>query len=67
MCSNNPNCNTNGNVLLDHLQGATTEKRPGGVDMQAEMDALADQMHAGGKKFASFRAEDRMPQVRLAM
>ncbi len=48
--SNNPNYNTNGNVLLDHLHGATTEKRAGGVDMQAEMDRLADQMRAGGKK-----------------
>jgi L-cysteate sulfo-lyase len=26
--SNDPNYNGNGNVLLDHLHGATTEKRP---------------------------------------
>ncbi len=48
--SNNANYNYNGNVLLDHLHGATTEKRPGGPDMNAEMEALADQMRADGKK-----------------
>jgi L-cysteate sulfo-lyase len=37
--SNNPNYNGNGNVLLDHLHGATTENTPGGVDMAAEMEA----------------------------
>lgn len=48
--SNNANYNSNGNVLLDHLHGATTEKRPGGGDMNAEMEKLADQMRADGKK-----------------
>ena len=48
--SNNANYNHNGNVLLDHLHGATTEKRPGGGDMNAEMEALAAQMRADGKK-----------------
>jgi L-cysteate sulfo-lyase len=48
--SNDPNYNHNGNVLLDHLHGATTEKRPGGVDMQAEMETLADQMRKDGRK-----------------
>jgi L-cysteate sulfo-lyase len=48
--SNNPNYNHNGNVLLDHLHGATTEKRAGGLDMQAEMDAVADRMRAEGRK-----------------
>ena len=48
--SNNPNYNHNGNVLLDHLHGATTEKRAGGVDMQAEMDLVAEQMRKAGKK-----------------
>ncbi len=48
--SNNPNYNTNGNVLLDHLHGALTEKRPGGSDMQAEMETLAGEMRAAGKK-----------------
>ncbi|WP_114388756.1 D-cysteine desulfhydrase [Notoacmeibacter marinus] len=48
--SNNANYNHNGNVLLDHLHGATTEKRPGGLDMNAEMEALAEQVRADGKK-----------------
>lgn len=48
--SNNANYNNNGNVLLDHLHGATTEKRPGGLDMNAEMEAAADKLRADGKK-----------------
>jgi L-cysteate sulfo-lyase len=48
--SNDPNYNGNGNVLLDHLHGATTEKRPGGGDMNAEMEAVADRFRAGGRK-----------------
>lgn len=48
--SNNANYKHNGNVLLDHLHGATTETRPGGVDMQAEMEAVADRFHAEGRK-----------------
>ena len=38
----------NGNVLLDHLHGATTETRPGGTDMNAEMEAVADRFRAEG-------------------
>lgn len=48
--SNNANYNSNGNVLLDHLHGATTEKRGAGLDMNAEMEAIADKMRATGKK-----------------
>jgi L-cysteate sulfo-lyase len=48
--SNNANYNNNGNVLLDHLHGATTEKRPGGGDMNAEMEAVADRFRAEGRK-----------------
>jgi len=48
--SNDPNYNTNGNVLLDHLHGATTEKRPGGVDMNAEMEAAAETFRAEGRR-----------------
>ncbi|MEP1328384.1 D-cysteine desulfhydrase [Pseudophaeobacter sp.] len=48
--SNNANYKNNGNVLLDHLHGATTETRPGGADMAAEMEAVADKMRATGKK-----------------
>ncbi|GGH24945.1 D-cysteine desulfhydrase [Cribrihabitans marinus] len=48
--SNDANYNNNGNVLLDHLHGATTEKRPGGGDMNAEMEAVADRFRAEGRK-----------------
>ena len=48
--SNNHNYNLNGNVLLDHLHGAVTEKRPGGADMNAEMEAVAEGMRAKGRK-----------------
>ena len=48
--SNNANYNGNGNVLLDHLHGAVTEKRPGGTDMQAEMEALAETFRGQGRK-----------------
>lgn len=48
--SNDANYNNNGNVLLDHLHGATTEKHPGGVDMNAMMEAAADKLRATGRK-----------------
>lgn len=48
--SNDPNYNGNGNVLLDHLHGATTSRRAGGVDMAAEMEVLADRLRAEGRK-----------------
>ena len=44
------NYNTNGNVLLDHLHGATTEIFPGGHDMIAQMEKTADKMRAKGHK-----------------
>lgn len=47
--SNDRNYNANGNVLLDHLHGATTEKRPGGSDMAAEMEKVADRFRAEGR------------------
>ena len=40
----------NGNVLLDRLHGATVASRPGGSDMQAEMEVLAIELQAQGKK-----------------
>ena len=46
--SNDPNYNSNGNVLLDHLHGATTEIHPGGGDMNAIMEAEADRRRSGG-------------------
>jgi L-cysteate sulfo-lyase len=48
--SKNANYNTNGNVLLDHLHGATTEKRPGGLDMNAELETVAERFRAEGRK-----------------
>jgi len=36
-----PNYKLNGNVLLDDLFGATRETRKGGLDMNAEMEAVA--------------------------
>ena len=48
--SNNANYNGSGNVLLDHLHGATTSKRAGGMDMQAEMELVADRLRAEGRK-----------------
>ncbi|WP_075996955.1 D-cysteine desulfhydrase [Salaquimonas pukyongi] len=47
---NNANYNTNGNVLLDHLHGATTEKYPAGHDMVAEMERVAEAKRAEGRK-----------------
>lgn len=42
--------NRSGNVLLDELHGATISKRPGGADMQKEMEILADGLKAKGKR-----------------
>lgn len=40
----------NGNVLLDQLHGATISTRPGGSDMNAEMEQFAQQLRDDGKK-----------------
>jgi len=40
----------NGNVLLDHLHGAQISKRMAGADMNAEMEAVAKDLRAKGKK-----------------
>ena len=48
--SNNANYNQNGNVLLDHMHGATTEKRPGGTDMNAELEKVAETVRAEGRR-----------------
>ncbi len=47
--SNDPNYILNGNVLLDRLHGASVSKRPGGADMNAEMEACAARMKTEGK------------------
>ena len=44
------NYNSNGNVLLDHLHGATTSKRAGGADMQTEMESVAEKLRGEGRK-----------------
>ncbi|HEX7750317.1 MAG TPA: D-cysteine desulfhydrase [Bordetella sp.] len=48
--SKDANYNENGNVFLDFLHGATVERRPGGVDMHAEMEAVAATLRAQGRK-----------------
>ena len=42
--------NLNGNVLLDQLHGASIAKRPGGTDMQAEMEILAADLKTKGHR-----------------
>jgi L-cysteate sulfo-lyase len=46
----NPDYTGNGNVLLDRLHGALVDHRPGGADMAAEMEALADELKGKGKR-----------------
>ncbi|MGL4959899.1 MAG: D-cysteine desulfhydrase [Inquilinus sp.] len=48
--SDDPSYNLNGNVLMDRLHGATVSKRPGGADMAAEMETLADRLRQDGRK-----------------
>ncbi|SNT30923.1 D-cysteine desulfhydrase [Antarctobacter heliothermus] len=47
---NHENYRYNGNVLLDVLHGASIEHRGPDLDMNAEMEAVADQMRAKGRK-----------------
>ncbi|WP_349370200.1 D-cysteine desulfhydrase [Salinarimonas sp.] len=42
--------NENGNVLLDRLHGATIERRPGGLDMNAELQVVAARLAAEGRR-----------------
>ena len=48
--SKDPNYNHNGNVLLDFLHGASAEMRPAGLDMNAELEKVADRFRAEGRK-----------------
>ncbi len=48
--SKDPNYNHNGNVLLDHLHGATTEMREPGLDMNAELEKTAELHRKQGRK-----------------
>lgn len=46
---NHENYKFNGNVLLDHLHGATMEGRGPDLDMNAEMEAVADTFRENGR------------------
>ena len=48
--SKDPNYNHNGNVFLDYLHGSTAEKRGPGLDMNAEMEAVAEELRGDGRK-----------------
>ena len=48
--SKDRNYNHNGNVLLDCLHGATTERRGSGLDMAAELEAAAGRLRAQGAR-----------------
>jgi L-cysteate sulfo-lyase len=41
---------TAGNVLLDDMMGCTFDFRPGGLDMNAEAEALGETLRAAGRK-----------------
>lgn len=47
--SNDASYILSGNVLLDRLHGASVSKRSGGTDMNAEMEALAEDLRAQGR------------------
>ncbi|MCR9222059.1 MAG: D-cysteine desulfhydrase [Alphaproteobacteria bacterium] len=47
--STDPAYTANGNVFLDFLHGATAETRPGGLDMNAELEAAAERLRAQGR------------------
>lgn len=48
--STDPDYTGNGNVLLDRLHGATTERRAGGLDMNAETEAVAERLRQEGRR-----------------
>lgn len=48
--SRDPNYTGNGNVLLDRLHGATIAERPGGGDMNAELEREAERLAAEGRR-----------------
>ena len=45
-----PAYSASGNVLMDKLHGASVSRRPGGADMQAEMETVAEAMRAEGRR-----------------
>jgi L-cysteate sulfo-lyase len=48
--STDPAYTQSGNVLMDKLHGAQVARRPGGADMQAEMEAVAADLRAKGRR-----------------
>ena len=48
--SQSPDYCGSGNVLLDHLHGAPTRTFPGGTDMNAAMEVVAEEVRAKGGK-----------------
>jgi len=48
--SPDPEHNLNGNVLLDGIFGASVERHPGGADMVAAMDTLAERLRSEGRR-----------------
>jgi L-cysteate sulfo-lyase len=48
--SRDPNYNWNGNVFLDCLHGATIERHPGGGDMNAVLEQVAERFRAEGRR-----------------
>jgi L-cysteate sulfo-lyase len=48
--SNSPDYCGSGNVLLDHLHGAPTQNFPGGTDMNAAMEKVAEDVRSKGGK-----------------
>ena len=56
---NHENYKYNGNVLLDHLHGATMEHRGPDLDMNAEMEAVADKFRAEAAMSTPFPAAAR--------
>jgi len=46
--SKDPDYTDNGNVLLNRLHGATVEHRPGGANMQQEMELVAERLKGEG-------------------
>ncbi len=61
------NYNHNGNVLLDHLHGATTEMHPAGGDMNAVLEAAAATHREAGTAVYTIPGAGRTRPVRLAM
>ena len=45
-----PEYRGNGNVFLNGLHGASIETRPGGLDMNAELEGVAGRLRADGRK-----------------